>query len=310
MFNLLSNVMRAVGDSRTPLIVLVVACLINIILDYVFILVFHTGVEGAAYATVIAQLLSSLMCVLVIVKKMPVLTLAKGDWKLKAADIKEHIAVALPMGFQMSIIAIGVVVLQFALNGMGTMAVAAFTAAQKIDTVATMPMASFGITMATYTAQNYGARKYDRIRQGVIQSSIVSGSFSIIMGILFFFTGNHLAAIFIGSNPGAVRLAHIYLRINGSCYIILAFLFIFRQTLQGLGNSFIPTIAGILELVMRTLAAVLLPSLFGFAGLCFASPLAWLGACVPIAIALYLSMKKLLRKSLAEKRQLIQQQYR
>jgi putative MATE family efflux protein len=304
LFNLLSNVMRAVGDSRTPLIFLVIACIINIILDYVFILVFHTGVEGAAYATVLAQILSGLMCVLVIVKKMPVLALTKEDWKLDMGDIKEHIRVALPMGFQMSIIAIGTVVLQFALNKLGTTAVAAFTAAQKIDMVATMPMQSFGVTMATFAAQNYGARKFDRIRIGVIQSCIISGSFSIFMGILFFLTGNRLAAIFIGADPEAVRLAHIYLKINGASYIILAFLFVFRNTLQGLGDSLIPTVAGIMELVMRTLAAVLLPAFFAFAGLCFASPLAWVGACVPLTIALILTMKKLLRKSLAEQKQL------
>jgi putative MATE family efflux protein len=303
MFNLLSNVMRAVGDSRTPLIFLVIACIINIVLDYVFILVFHTGVEGAAYATVLAQILSGLMCVLVIVKRMPVLALTKEDWKLDMGDIKEHIRVALPMGFQMSIIAIGTVVLQFALNKLGTTAVAAFTAAQKIDMVATMPMQSFGVTMATFAAQNYGARKFDRIRIGVIQSSIISGIFSILMGILFFLTGNHLAAIFIGTDSEAVRLAHIYLKINGASYIILALLFVFRNTLQGLGDSLIPTFAGIMELVMRTLAAVFLPAFLGFAGTCLAAPLAWVGACVPLAAALGLTMKKLMRKSLADQKQ-------
>ncbi|GHT88943.1 MATE family efflux transporter [Spirochaetia bacterium] len=301
MFNLLSNVMRAVGDSRTPLVVLVFACLVNIVLDYVFILVFHTGVEGAAYATLIAQVLSCLLCALIIVKKISVLRIRKEDWKISKEDMVEHIRVALPMGFQMSIIAIGTVVLQFALNRLGTTAVAAFTAAQKIDMVATMPMHSFGVTMATFTAQNYGARKFDRIRAGVTQSSLVSGSFSIFMGILFFLTGNHLSGVFIGAEAEAVRLAHIYLKINGSCYILLAFLFIFRNTLQGLGDSLIPTVAGIMELVMRTLAALILPAFFGFAGACFAGPLAWLGASVPLTIALILTMKKLIRKSLAEK---------
>ncbi|GHV77760.1 MATE family efflux transporter [Spirochaetia bacterium] len=308
MFNLLSNVMRAVGDSRTPLLVLVVACLINIVLDYVFILVFHTGVEGAAYATVIAQFLSGLLCVLVIVKKMPVLRIRREDWKIDRADMAEHIRVALPMGFQMSIIAIGTVVLQFALNRLGTTAVAAFAAAQKIDMVATMPMASFGVTMATFTAQNYGARKFDRIRAGVVQSSVISGVFSILIGALFFLIGNHLAAIFVGTDLLAVRLAHIYLKINGASYIMLALLFIFRNTLQGLGDSLIPTVAGIMELVMRTLAAIILPAFFGFAGACFAGPLAWLGACVPLSIAFGLTMKKLLRKSMADKKLLSVQQ--
>jgi putative MATE family efflux protein len=304
LFNLLSNVMRAVGDSRTPLIFLVIACVINIVLDYVFILVFHTGVAGAAYATVIAQLVSGLLCIGFIWKKLPLLRISGEDWRIQRGELREHLKVALPMGFQMSIIAIGVVILQFALNSLGTVAVAAFTAAQKIDTLATFPLSSFGVAMATYTAQNYGARKIDRIRKGVIQCAVISGTFSILMGFLFVLTGSRLASIFIGADPEAVSLAHVYLRINGSCYIILALLFIFRQTLQGLGDSLVPTIAGIMELVMRTFAALILPGFLGFTGICIASPLAWLGSCVPLTIALVFTTKRLLRKSLAEQKQL------
>jgi putative MATE family efflux protein len=304
LFNLLSNIIRAVGDSRTPLVFLVIACIINIILDYVFILVFHTGVEGAAYATVIAQLVSGLCCIYFVRKKLPIFRLSREDWKVSMGDIRAQLRVALPMGFQMSIIAIGVVILQFALNKLGTVAVAAFTAAQKIDTVATFPLSSFGVAMATYTAQNYGARKIDRIRKGLIQCTAISGTFSILVGILFVFTGRHLASVFIGADAEAVSLAHVYLRVNGSCYIILALLFIFRQTLQGLGDSLVPTIAGIMELVMRTFAAIILPGFLGFTGVCIASPLAWLGSCVPLTIALVFTTKRLLRESLAEQKQL------
>ncbi|MDR0599776.1 MAG: MATE family efflux transporter [Treponema sp.] len=298
LFNLLSNVMRAVGDSRTPLVFLVAACVINIILDYVFILVFRMKTSGAAYATVIAQFLSGLSCVFFILKKMPQLKIKKEDWRFGAAELWAHARVALPMGFQMSIIAIGVVVLQFALNGLGTTAVAAFTAAQKIDAVAILPMSSFGVTMATYSAQNYGARKYGRIKSGVIQCSIISGAFSVFMGILFVFAGGFLSSLFIGEDPGAVELSHVYLVINGSCYVILALLFIFRQTLQGLGDSLIPTVAGVMELVMRSFAAIILSAPFGFTGLCWASPLAWLGSTVPLVIAFVLKAKKLDREAL------------
>jgi putative MATE family efflux protein len=298
MFNLFSNIMRSVGDSRTPLVFLMIACVINIILDYVFILVFHAGTAGAAYATVIAQFFSAVLCGIFIIKKMPMLRLHREDWKTGWADLAYHLKVALPMGFQMSIIAIGIVILQFALNGLGTVAVAAFTASQKIDMIATLPMQSFGVTMATYTAQNYGAKKYGRIKSGVIQCSFISGAFSVFMGILFVLVGHRFAAVFIGDDPHAVQLAHIYLVINGSCYILLSLLFIFRQTLQGLGDSLVPTIAGIMELVMRSFAALLLSSFFGFTGLCFASPLAWLGSCVPLFIAFLLTIKKLTRKSL------------
>ncbi|MDR2551569.1 MAG: MATE family efflux transporter [Treponema sp.] len=303
LFNLLSNVMRAVGDSRTPLVFLVIACVINIILDYVFILVFHTGTEGAAYATVIAQFASGILCLVYVMKKMPILRLRREDWRFGWKELEVHAAVALPMGFQMSIIAIGTVIVQFALNVLGTTAVAAFTAALKIDQIATLPMSSFGVTMTTYTAQNYGARRYGRIKSGVLQCALISGSFSVFMGILFVFSGRFLASLFIGADEKAVDLARVYLIINGSFYVVLALLFIFRQTLQGLGDSLVPTLAGVMELVMRSAAALFLPGPFGFAGICFASPLAWLGACVPLGAAFFFTSRKLHRKALAEHRQ-------
>jgi putative MATE family efflux protein len=304
LFNLFSNMMRAVGDSHTPLIFLVIACIINIILDYVFILAFHTGVKGAAYATVIAQLLSGFFCIPVIIKKLPILRIKREDWKVDLRELGEHLRMAIPMGFQMSIIAIGVVTVTFALNILGTTAIAAFTAAQKIDMVATMPLGSFGAAMTTYTAQNYGARKIDRIEKGVFQCSLMSCSFSILMGLLFFFIGNHLAAIFLGSDLETIALAHTSLKISGSFYFFLACLFIFRQTLQGLGDSLIPTIAGITELLMRTFAAIILSRRFGFIGICFAGPLAFVGACIPLTTAIIVTLKRLLRKFAAEKKQL------
>jgi putative MATE family efflux protein len=302
LFNLLSNSMRAVGDSHTPLIFLVIACLINIVLDYLFILVFRTGVEGAAYATVIAQLLSGILCIPVILKKLPILRLTREDWRFTWSDVSRHLRMAFPMGFQMSIIAIGAIILQFALNGLGTVAVAAFTAAQKIDMVATMPLNSFGLTMTTYVAQNYGARRIDRIRQGLYRCLIISGAFSILVGIVFVFVGHNLAALFIPGDTETISLAHIFLQINGACYLILSVLFICRQSLQGLGNSLIPTVAGIMELVMRSFAAVILAGYFGFPGVCFANPLAWFGAAIPLVIAVALTLKRLGRMAIAERR--------
>lgn len=297
LFNLCSNVMRAMGDSRTPLIFLVIACIINIILDFLFILIFHTGVAGAAYATVIAQLLAGLLCIPVLIKKIPLLRITQEDWRgITGAELLTHIKGALPMGFQMSIIAIGIVTVQFALNQLGISAVAAYTASQKIDQFATMPMASFGAAMTTYAAQNYGARKIDRIRKGLIQCSLMSCAFSFLMGLFYFFAGHHLAALFIGREPETLALAHRYLQINGSFYLFLACLFIFRQTLQGLGNSLVPTIAGIMELLMRTFAAIILSAHFGFIGICFAGPLAYIGACIPLTSAIIFTIKKLLRK--------------
>ncbi|MDO4273566.1 MAG: MATE family efflux transporter [Eubacteriales bacterium] len=294
LFNLASNMMRALGDSRTPLYFLIFTCIVNIALDFVFILNFHMGVAGAGVATILSQLLSGILCMVFIMKKMPLLWVTKEHFHAGKAEIMRHLKIACPMAFQMSIIAIGALILQFALNGLGAVSVAAYTAAQKIDTIATMPVNSMGAAMSTYAAQNYGANKVDRIRKGVFQCILMSVSFSIVMGLVNIFAGSRLAAIFVGPGEKEVlSLARTYLSINGTFYFILALLFIYRFTLQGLGKGLVPTIAGVMELVMRTVSALILVNAFGFAGACMANPLAWLGALIPLAIAYYMIMHKL-----------------
>jgi len=294
LFNLFSNVMRALGDSRTPLIFLIIASIINIVLDFVFILVFSMGVSGAALATTISQGISAILCFIYIKKKLPILKLDKDDWHLSKEILFEHIRMGLPMGFQASIIAIGAIILQFSLNNLGELSIAAYTAAQKIDMLATQPMMSFGITMATYVAQNYGANKIERIRIGIKQCSIISVSFSIIVGVFNILAGHWMIRLFVGNNqPKVVSLAQIYLNINGAMYFLLALLFIYRYTLQGLGQSFAPTLAGVMELCMRTFAAIILSKYLGFAGVALANPLAWIGSCIPLGIAYYFTRKKL-----------------
>ncbi|MEE0420800.1 MAG: MATE family efflux transporter [Lachnospiraceae bacterium] len=294
LFNLLSNIIRALGDSKTPLFFLVVACVLNIALDFVCILVFKMGVAGAAWATIIAQMVSGVLCLFYIKRRLPILHLTREEWRVTKWELIQHAKVAFPMAFQMSIIAIGAVVLQFALNGLGAVAVAAFTAAQKIDQIATQPMNSFGTTMATYAAQNYGAGKTERIRRGVLQCSLISVGFAVVMGLVNIFAGYQLAGIFVGpGEPEVASLAQTYLIINGSMYFLLAMLFIFRFTLQGLGKGVMPTVAGVMELVMRTFSAVFLAQYFGFAGACWSNPLAWLGACIPLTIAFFATVRKM-----------------
>lgn len=297
LFNFLSNIIRALGDSRTPLLFLIIACILNIILDFALILIAKMGVAGAAWATIIAQMASAVMCLWYIKKKLPILHLTKDDWRVSGWDIGQHLKVSMPMGFQMSIIAIGAVVLQFVLNGLGSVAVAAFSAAQRIDQIAAQPMNSFGTTMATYGAQNYGAGRIDRIKKGVFQCCLISVGFSIVMGLVNIFAGYQLAGLFVGSGETGVQsMAQTYLQINGAMYFVLALLFIFRFTLQGLGKGFMPTVAGIMELVMRTFAAIFLTTSIGFAGACWASPLAWIGACIPLAAAYFVTIHKLSKK--------------
>ncbi|MDR2842206.1 MAG: MATE family efflux transporter [Spirochaetaceae bacterium] len=302
MFDLLSSMMRAVGDSKTPLYFLAIACIINIGLDYLFILAFDSGVAGAGVATVIAQLFAGIACIPTIKKRLPLICPTKADLKISLSEMIAHAKVALPVGFQWSIIAIGTIAVTRSLNPLGTTSVAAFATAEKINQFATMPLSSYSQAMTIYTAQNFGAKKYGRIRQGVIQGAIMSCAFSIFMFVLFVFLGKEFSALFLMHEEEAIQLSHTYLIINGALFTTLALLFTFRQSIQGLGDSLTPTISGITELVMRTFAALFLTMQFGYKGLCFASPLAWIGALVPLSISMYFKMGKLKRMELKESR--------
>ena len=298
LFNLMSNVMRAIGDSISPLIFLIVTCVLNIFLDYLFILGFGMGTEGAGFATVLAQFLSGLFCIFYVKRKVPILCISKRHFRCTAADWRRHLYLGLPMGFQSSIIALGMVVVQFALNTLGTTEIAAYTAAMKLDHLGVLPLMSFGIAMATYVGQNYGAEKPHRIRQGIFQCCIISIVFSVGIGIIDICFGDELSALFLAGNDKAIALSHEYLIINGICYPILGLLFVFRYSLQGLGHSFIPTVAGIAELAMRSICAIVLTSFIGYTGTCIANPLAWIGSLTPLTIAIIPILKRMPKKEI------------
>ncbi|MDR2488341.1 MAG: MATE family efflux transporter [Desulfovibrio sp.] len=294
LFNMLSNAILALGDSRPPLLFLSAACLCNIILELLFILGFGMGVEGAACATVLAQVFSSLLCVAYIVRKVPLLHPRREHWRIRANTLSESARIGLPMGFQASIIAIGAIIMQWALNGLGETAVAAFSIARTIDLIAILPMASFGLAMGTYVGQNYGAGDIARIRLGVRHCAAMSLSFSVGIALANILLGPWCIRLFTGAGHEEIlRPAYMFLMVNGSMYWVLSLLFIFRFSLQGLGKSLAPTLAGIMELLMRTLAAVVLTRSFGLFGASLANPLAWIGACIPLGIAYFRTVKKL-----------------
>lgn len=278
LFNLLSNLILALGDSRTPLFFLLIASGINVGLELIFILVLHMGVSGAGLATVLAQLSSCAGCLVYIARRFPILRFHLEDWKLTREDFAIHLRSGLPMGFQASIIALGTIIIQFTLNGLGTTAVAAYTAAQKLDIVCMQPMMSLGMAMATYAAQNYGARRFTRIRTGLRQCCILTVISNITIGAAVILFGHYIVALFVGNAPAVIHLAQIYFNLNCSLYFLLSILFVVRYTLQGLGKSFVPTAAGVMELGMRAVAAGLLARFFGFAGASFSNPLAWIGS--------------------------------
>lgn len=294
IFNLTSNMIRALGDSKTPLYFLAIACIMNIVLDIVFITEFHMGVAGAGYATIISQLFSGILCVIYIKKKLPILWISIDDFKEAPSAFAAHIKVALPMAFQMSIIAIGALILQYALNGLGASSVAAYAAAQKIDSLATFPLNSLGAAMATFAAQNYGAKKYDRIRQGTTHAILMTIGLSILLGLMNIFLGRNLTELFVDKSAvEVINLSKNMLFMNGCLYSLLGMLFVYRFTLQGLGNGLIPTLGGIIELFIRAFAAFILARQFGFMGAVAANPLAWFGSFLPHCIAYYITVKKL-----------------
>ena len=293
-----TNIVRALGDSRMPTVILAFALSCNILLEPLFIMYFGWGVPGAAWAVLVAQGMGVLAALLYIWKKVPILHIRHEDWRLDKHILWEHLRIGLPMGFQTSIIAIGAVILQTALNNLGPVAVASYAASQKVDAIAMMPMMSFGIAMAAYTAQNFGARKLERISEGVRKCVYMSVGFSILAGLFNAFFGTELIQLFVGEGEEqVVEYGRMYLVIQGSCYWIVGLLFIFRNTLQGLGQSVVPTIAGVIELVMRAGAAIVLVSAWGYLGACWASPLAWLGSCIPLVIAFFWTRKSFRKKA-------------
>ncbi|MDR2660689.1 MAG: MATE family efflux transporter [Lactobacillaceae bacterium] len=294
IYNLAANVLRAVGDSKTPLKFLVVAIVLNIILELIFILYFRWGVVGAAIATAIAQLVSGILSFQFIYRNVPELAVRRSDFKLDKDDLKEHLFMGMPMAFQNSVLAIGGLIVQTALNSLGTDAVAASAASSKIAQISTLPMMSIGIAVATFVAQNLGARQYKRILTGVRQALIATNSWAILMGVLEILFGHILVSYFIGSNHQHIlQLSKLYFLIGGSMYVFLASLFTIRYALQGLGNARVPTIAAFSELTMRIIGAIVLVSIFKYAGAVASDPLAWIGSILILLPAWFKAIKKL-----------------
>ncbi|MGP1471323.1 MAG: MATE family efflux transporter [Schwartzia sp. (in: firmicutes)] len=288
LFSMQTNLIRALGDSRTPTCMLAFGLTLNILFEPLFLLGLELGVPGAALATAASQVVANVVSLLYLRRRVPILWPRREDLTPSLALLFAHLRLGLPMGFQGSVIALGAILLQVPLNQLGAVAVAAYSAAQKVDTIGVMPMMSFGMAMAAYTAQNYGARKLDRIRAGVRACILMSGAFSIAVGLVLYVGGGALIALFVPpEETQVIAYGHLYLIVNGACYFLLSLLFIFRFTLQGLGESMSPTVAGFMELFMRAGAAFFLIDRCGYLGACLANPLAWAGACLPLAISYF-----------------------
>ncbi|MCA0253099.1 MAG: MATE family efflux transporter [Actinobacteria bacterium] len=296
-FNYLAAVIRALGDSRTPLYFLILSCLLNAGLVVFFIGVLGFGVGGAALATVIAQLTAVAACLALIARRMPALRLRRRDWDLRPGELAESARYGLTMGFQFSVIAIGAVVLQTAINRLGADAVAATTAAMRVDQLAVAPLASFGAAITTFVAQNRGARQWRRIRVGVFRTVVATWVLAAALGALIIGLGTPIVQLFVGAGEQAVvAMAHQYLAINCALYPLLASLFVLRNAIQGLGSTGVPMLAGFMELVFRAAAGLFLVGSLGFVGVAVAAPLAWVGALVPVVAAWFVHRGHLLER--------------
>ena len=302
IYNLLASVIRALGDSKTPLYFLIIASIINIILALIFIENFHLGVPGSALAVVVSQGISVILCLFFIKYKFPILHLKKTDWLIKFDDkfynsAYEHLRVGIPMAIQFSIIGIGIIIIQSVCNTFGSNVIAAVTAALRIEQIATLPMMSFGVALASYVAQNFGARKFKRIRLGVIKTSTINVILSISMALVMRFWGTDIIREFIGSATSEIiNIAHQYLLISTIFYFFLAQIFIYRNALQGMGETFFPLIACIAELFMRAFAAIYLAMKFGYIGIFYSGPIAWVSASTILFLGYLGSIKRIIFK--------------
>ena len=281
LYNMCAGVMRSLGDSRTPMLAIVIAALLNIVLDLLFILVLHMGVAGAAWATVISQLVSGLWCLWVLIRHFPVLRMDKDDLRIRAPFIRRLMSMGLPFGLQYSITAIGSVTVTIAVNGLGTVAVAAVTAAGKLSMLFCIVFDALASAMATFAGQNVGAKQLDRINQGLKSASVVGCVYCVAAFLIILFFGKAMVSLFVDADDPAViaevlSKAHQFLIVNAALYIPLLFVNIVRFTIQGVGFTTVAMTAGVMELIGRAFVAIVLVPFFGFDAAVWANPAAWL----------------------------------
>lgn len=276
LYNYSAGALRAVGDSKHPFYFLLFSSALNIVLDYVFIVPLGGGVAGAAWATVISQLVSGLLDMYWLLFRIRLMDGWEGGMEISSQHVKRLCVVGLPMGFEYSVSAIGAVVMQGAINSLGSVAVAAQTAGEKIRQMFTLPMESVGMAMATYTGQNYGAKRMDRIKEGIRSGLKIQYIYCAVVWVVIFFIKGACVGLVLGETTSEVALGAIqYLSIMSILFFIHGSLMIMRNTLQGLGYSLQAIVSGIGELVGRSLGGFLAVWGFGFTAICLSNPMAW-----------------------------------
>ncbi|MBE6968658.1 MAG: MATE family efflux transporter [Ruminococcaceae bacterium] len=287
-FNFFAATLRALGDGKTPLLAMIVASFVNITLDLLFVLVFRWGIAGAAIATVLAQVLSSLYC-LRRLRGMELLRLGAADFRADFPLLRQILGLSWPLGLQNVMISVGGMVVQSVVNGFGVSFIAGFTATNKLYGLLELAATSYGYAVTTFVSQNLGAGKTGRIRSGVRAANVVSLLTSLLIAAAMLLFGRAILSCFISGTVQEVAdtmaVAYHYLSIMSVCLPILYYLHVTRSALQGLGNTLLPMLSGVLEFVMRVFAALALPRFVGESGIFYAEVLAWLGADAVLALS-------------------------
>ncbi len=285
LYNVCAAILRAIGDSFTPLIFLIISTVLNIFLDYALILRFGMGVAGAALATVISQALSAFMCFLYIRRKYPSLTLVREDFSISKKLYKQLLSTGISMGFMISFINLGSLALQTAINTFGTNIIVAHTAARKITSIFMLPFSVLGTTLATFCGQNLGARKYSRIKTGIRDTLLLTLAWCAVVLLAAYTISPPLIRLITASGEKEViDTATLYLKVNTVFYFIPATICLFRTSMQGFGDSKTPVFSSTLELVGKVAIAFLLAPAIGYMGIIISEPVVWFIMVIPLII--------------------------
>ena len=293
LYNYGAAVLRAVGDTKRPLYFLVVSGMLNAGLNMFLVIVFHMGVEGCGYATVIAQGISALLCLIYIAKKFEVLKLQKEDFHFSFETIKKLMVLGVPMGLQFSITALGVIIVQGAINVYGAVHMAGFSAAGKIQNIICTVFVSFGATIATYVGQNQGAGNMERVKKGVYLTQVMILVCSVVIMAVILLLGKYMILIFIDpSETEVLKVAQTYFKAVAWAYPFLGSIYLYRNALQGLGFGLVPMLGGVFELVARAAIVFAIAGNGNFFQVCLSDPAAWIAALIPLIPYYFWVMKK------------------
>lgn len=295
-YNLLAALLRALGNSKTPLQAMTLSSFCNIALDLLFVFGFGWGIQGAAAATVLAQLLAACFCC-VKLRGSGLFSLGNKEYYPDRDVIKEQLKLGLPMGLQNMITAMGGLIVQSVINGFGVLFIAGYTAANKLYGLLEIAASSYGYAMSTYSGQNMGAARYDRIGKGLRAANLIGAATALLMSAIMVFFGKPVLGCFLTGDSvtveGAMRIGYQFLLVLAVFFPFLYILYVTRSCIQGMGNSLLPMISSIVQLVMRTGCALLLPALIGESGVFYGEVCAWLGADLLLAFSYFYCMKKL-----------------